>query len=90
VRELAILDRIRVIVALGQYAWDSALRTIEAQGVAMPKPKPRFGHGAEAVVGPYRLIGTYHPSQQNTFTGVLTKPMLEAVFRQARSLVENV
>jgi uracil-DNA glycosylase len=48
--------------------------------------KPRFGHGAEAEVGPYRLIGTYHPSQQNTFTGVLTPPMLEAVLRRAKEL----
>ena len=53
------------------------------------RPKPRFGHGAEAAVGPYRLLGTYHPSQQNTFTGVLTPRMLEAVLRRARALADE-
>ena len=53
------------------------------------RPKPRFGHGAEVAVGPYRLLGTYHPSQQNTFTGVLTPPMLEAVLQRARELADE-
>ncbi len=52
----------------------------------MPAPKPRFAHGAEAVIGPYALVGTYHPSQQNTFTGRLTPPMMEAVFLRAATL----
>jgi uracil-DNA glycosylase len=86
VRELAILDRVRVIVPLGQYAWDSALRTIGALGHRVPVPRPRFGHGAEATVVPYVLLGSYHPSQQNTFTGKLTAPMLEEVLRRAREL----
>jgi uracil-DNA glycosylase len=51
------------------------------------RPKPRFGHGAEAAVGPYRLIGSYHPSQQNTFTGRLTAPMFAAVLARARAIV---
>ena len=83
VRELALLARVRVLVALGSYAWDAATRTVAALDHPTPAPKPRFGHGAEAIVGPYRLIGTYHPSQQNTFTGKLTQPMLEAVMRRA-------
>jgi len=83
VRELALLTRVRVIVALGAYAWDAALRTVAMLSHRTPTPKPRFGHGAEVTVGPYRLIGTYHPSQQNTFTGRLTQPMLEAVLRRA-------
>ncbi|MGZ6345608.1 MAG: uracil-DNA glycosylase, partial [Candidatus Limnocylindrales bacterium] len=52
----------------------------------LPRPLPRFGHGAEAVVGRYRLVGSYHPSQQNTFTGRLTPAMLEAVLARAREL----
>jgi uracil-DNA glycosylase len=83
VRELALLARVRILVALGAYAWDAALRTVSVLGHRTPAPKPRFGHGAEAIVGPYRLLGTYHPSQQNTFTGKLTQPMLEAVLRRA-------
>lgn len=83
VRELALLRDVRVVVALGAFAWDAALRTFAAAGHPTPTPKPRFGHGAEAMVGPYRLLGTYHPSQQNTFTGKLTPPMFEAVLRRA-------
>jgi len=83
VRELALLTRVRVLVALGSYAWDAAIRTVAALGHRPAAPKPRFGHGAETTVGPYRLLGTYHPSQQNTFTGKLTQPMLEAVLRRA-------
>jgi uracil-DNA glycosylase len=89
VRELALLTEVRVLVALGSYAWDAALRTVAALGHPTPAPKPRFGHGAEATVGPYRLIGTYHPSQQNTFTGKLTRPMLEAVLRRAIQATEE-
>jgi uracil-DNA glycosylase len=89
VRELGILDRVRVVVALGAYAWDACLRTIAGLGHQVPVPRPRFGHGAEAEVRPYRLIGTYHPSQQNTYTGKLTAPMFEAVFRRALELVDR-
>ncbi len=86
VRELALLDGLRVIVPLGGIGWDATLRSLATLGHASPGPKPRFGHGAEAVVGPYSLVGTYHPSQQNTFTGRLTQPMMEAVFTRAMSL----
>ncbi len=84
--ELRLLDRARVFVALGSFAWDGLLRALRTLGHEVPSPKPRFGHGAEAEVGPYRLIGSYHVSQQNTFTGKLTEEMLDAVFTRAREL----
>jgi uracil-DNA glycosylase family 4 len=82
-RELRLLRRCQTIVALGSFAWDGALRAL---GAETPRPKPRFGHGAEAELGPWTLLGCYHPSQQNTFTGRLTEPMLDAVFARAREL----
>ncbi len=84
-RELALLEDVRVVLALGAYAWDAALRVLAVAG-HRARPRPRFGHGAEADVGPYTLIGSYHPSQQNTFTGRLTPAMLEAVLRRTREL----
>jgi uracil-DNA glycosylase len=85
-RELGLLENARVIVALGSYAWDGALRALRAIGEAIPRPKPRFAHGAEEQVGAITLLGCYHPSQQNTFTGKLTEPMLDATFTRAREL----
>lgn len=87
-RELALLDRVRVVVALGAFGWEAAFRAIAAVTGADARPRPRFGHGAEVRVGPYVVVGTYHPSQQNTFTGRLTPPMLVAVLRRARGLAE--
>lgn len=84
VDELAALPRLRAIVCLGKFAWDNALRLLRDAGHTVPVPLPRFGHGAEATVGELRLIGSYHPSQQNTFTGRLTEPMFDAVFAAAR------
>jgi len=84
-RELAALPDVRVIIALGGFGWDGALRALAANGHAV-RPRPGFGHGAEARVGPYALVGSYHPSQQNTFTGRLTPAMFEAVVRRAREL----
>ena len=84
-REMALLPNLRVIVALGQFGWDAALRALADLGHPA-RPKPRFGHGAEVAIGPYVLLGTYHPSQQNTFTGKLTAPMFEAVLSRAREL----
>ena len=84
--ELQLLERARVFLALGAFAWDGILRALRALGHPPPAPKPRFGHGAEAEVGPYRLLGSYHPSQQNTFTGKLTLEMIDAVMARAREL----
>jgi len=86
VRELGLLERARVIVTLGSYAWDGTLRALRERGADLPRPRPKFGHGAEASAGPYTMLGCYHPSQQNTFTGRLTEPMLDAVFARAREL----
>jgi len=88
-RELALLERARVIVTLGSYAWDGTLLALRERGDAVPRPKPRFGHGAEVIAGPYTLLGCYHPSQQNTFTGRLTEPMMDAVFARARDLARH-
>jgi uracil-DNA glycosylase family 4 len=81
-REIAILDTIRVIVPLGQFGWDAVLRALATLGHPA-RPKPKFGHGAEATVGRYTLVGSYHPSQQNTFTGKLSATMFEKVLRRA-------
>jgi len=87
-RELALLSEVCVIVALGAFGWDAALRAVAGLG-HVPATKPRFGHGAEVAVGPYRLLGTYHPSQQNTFTGRLTVSMFDAVIARARASVDQ-
>ena len=84
-REMALLDQVRVVLALGQFGWDAALRAFAAEGTDIPSPKPRFGHGAEVRIGARTLVGSFHPSQQNTFTGRLTVRMFRAVLEQARS-----
>jgi uracil-DNA glycosylase len=86
VEELRLLDRASVVVALGSFAWDGSLRALRELGHRIPRPKPSFGHATEAVVGRYSLIGCYHPSQQNTFTGRLTQTMLDEVFARALEL----
>jgi len=80
-RELALLKNVTVVVALGSFAWNGFLR---ASG---ERARPKFGHGAREEIGRWTLLGTYHPSQQNTFTGKLTEVMLDAVFAEARRLV---
>ncbi len=85
-RELSLLASARILLCLGGFAWDGVLRTLRAAGIETPRPKPRFGHGTEAEVGPYVLLGSYHPSQQNTFTGRLTEEMLDGVFARAIEL----
>ncbi len=87
-RELAALDEVKVVIALGGFAWASALRTFAPLGEPTPRPKPRFGHGAEVQIGRWTLLGCYHVSQQNTFTGRLTREMLDAVLATARARSE--
>lgn len=88
--ELRLLKKLRVVVALGKIAFDSFLKACRALGHPIPSPLPAFGHG---VVHPLpwgvTLLGSYHPSQQNTFTGKLSRPMFHAVFQRARKLVDE-
>ncbi|MGH7396919.1 MAG: uracil-DNA glycosylase [Candidatus Rokuibacteriota bacterium] len=86
--ELRLLGQVRVVVALGKIGWDAYLRTRREAGLAVPRPLPRFGHGAVARMpdGAATLLGCFHPSQQNTFTGKLTEPMLDAVFAHAAAI----
>ncbi len=86
VRELSLLRRAQVLVPLGSYGWDNSLRVLREAGHDVPRPKPRFGHGAETEIGGLTLVGCFHPSQQNTFTGKLTEPMIDAVFARAVEL----
>lgn len=95
-REFALLTRLRVVVALGKIAWDTILgRARRVDPEKMPRPRPAFGHGAESRLHlqdgrpPVTVLGCYHPSQQNTQTGRLTRPMLQAVMRRAVSLAAS-
>ncbi|MEU0095071.1 uracil-DNA glycosylase [Kribbella sp. NPDC006257] len=87
-----VLPTTRVIVCLGKFGFDVLLNALQAVGGAVPRPRPKFGHAAEYVVpGPYgevTVLGCFHPSQQNTFTGKLTEPMLDAIFTRAKSLAD--
>ena len=77
------------MVCLGGIGWDSALRALASAGVTIPRPRPKFGHAVEVELlraSPLTLLGCYHPSQQNTFTGRLTEPMLDAVLGRAAEL----
>jgi uracil-DNA glycosylase family 4 len=92
VRELRLLRDVRTILCLGAFAWDAALRLLAAlpdPPAALPRPRPRFGHGAEFQAERYMLLGCFHPSQQNTFTGKLTEPMIDRVLERARELAEG-
>jgi uracil-DNA glycosylase family 4 len=86
VRELRLLSHARCVVCLGGFAWDGFFRAWADLGETV-RPQPRFGHGVEAAIGRYTLLGCYHPSQQNTFTGRLTESMLDDIFTRARRLI---
>ena len=85
--ELNHLPRIRVVVALGKIAWDAWLKLLALNGETIPRPRPAFGHGATWTRNGITVIGAYHPSRQNTNTGVVTPKMYDAVFKTARRLV---
>ena len=88
--ELRLLTRVRVVVGLGRIGWQAYLRARQALGASRQRPAPKFGHGAVARFDDgVTLIATYHPSQQNTFTGKLTRPMLRAIFLTARRLLDQ-
>lgn len=89
IQELRLLKNMRVVVALGKIAFDSFLRAYQESGGLIPKPRPQFSHGALFEINEnLTLVGSYHPSQQNTFTGKLTREMFQAVFRRAREILE--
>lgn len=83
-----MLTKPRVIMALGGFAWVATLRTLHQLGYPVPRPRPRFGHGTEVLIGDVTLLGCYHPSQQNTFTGRLTEVMLDDVLKTARATAD--
>jgi uracil-DNA glycosylase family 4 len=87
--ELRLANRVRVLIALGGFAWSSALRALSADGEQVPRPRPRFAHGAEVSLTGRDLVGCFHPSQQNTFTGRLTEDMLDDVLARARALAAS-
>jgi uracil-DNA glycosylase len=89
-RELELLDRVRVVLCLGAFAWTAALTTPAVLGAPAPRPRPAFGHGAEYDTGARLLLGCFHPSQQNTFTGKLTAAMMDEVLGRARALATFV
>ena len=87
-REVELLDRLRVVVTLGGFAYEAFWRLLAGRGADLPRPRPRFGHGVEVTAGGVVIVGCYHPSQQNTFTGRLTVDMIDAVLARARALSE--
>jgi uracil-DNA glycosylase family 4 len=86
--ELRLLDRVRVVVGLGRIGWEAYLRARKQTGAAPPLVKPVFAHGSVTPLSDgTTLLASFHPSQQNTFTGKLTRPMLRAIFTTARKLL---
>ena len=85
-KELNLLAQLRVVVVLGSVSYIQALKVLGDRGLDVPKPRPRFGHGVEVDLGALTLIASYHPSQQNTFTGKLTEPMFDGIWQRARAL----
>lgn len=85
-QELATLKHVQVIIALGKFAWEGVHKILRGKNIVTKTPK--FGHGVVETAGPYQIIGSYHPSQQNTFTKKLTKPMFDEIFIEANQRLE--
>ncbi|MEX2100078.1 MAG: uracil-DNA glycosylase [Acidimicrobiia bacterium] len=85
-RELGLLTNVRVIAVLGAFAYEAVWRLLGAAGVELPRPRPKFAHGLEVPTARATVLGCFHPSQQNTFTGKLTEPMLDRLLARAREL----
>lgn len=88
--ELDVMQRVSVVVTLGGFAYAQTLRILADRGAPVPRPRPRFGHGAEVELGAVTVLASYHPSQQNTFTGKLTEPMFDAIWSRAREIAESM
>jgi len=88
-REFDLLHSVRVIVTLGGFAYLQTLRTLGSRGVSVPRPRPRFRHGAELSIGSLTVLASYHPSQQNTFTRKLTEEMFDRIWSRAKQLIEK-
>ena len=84
--ELDVMKRVKVVVTLGGFAYAQTLKILGDRGASVPRPRPRFGHGAEVELERVTVLASYHPSQQNTFTGKLTEPMFDAIWGRAREL----
>ena len=89
-RELALLRRVNVIVVLGSFAYDATWAMLRSAGVELPAKRAKFTHLVEQQCGPYTIVGSFHPSQQNTFTGKLTPSMLDAVWERAGQLTNAI
>lgn len=88
-REFELLKNVRVLIGLGSIGFGAILKLLETHKITLPRPRPKFGHNATCTVGNYVVIGTYHPSRQNTNTGKLTQPMFDAVFQNARKQIAD-
>lgn len=89
-REFELLPKVRVLVGLGLIGFNAALGLLDKHGAALPRPRPKFGHNVLYRIGQYAVIGTYHPSRQNTNTGKLTRAMFDAVFERAKKELEKI
>jgi uracil-DNA glycosylase family 4 len=87
-RELELVrPSLKAILALGSFGWNAAMGALQRTGTHVPRPRPRFGHGVEVCLDEVLIVGSYHPSQQNTFTGRLTAPMLDDVIARAAARI---
>lgn len=89
-REFELLENVRVLIGLGAIGFNAILRLLESHHVPLSKPRPKFVHNVVYHVGKYIVIGTYHPSRQNTNTGKLTAPMFDAVFEHAKHELKRI